>query len=127
MALESTITKNILAYLNSIGVAEKVHGSIHQSGRPDINACISGQAVRIEVKTDDNNNVPSKKQLLDLAVWRNAKAVCFVAYTLEDVKFVIRKTGAISCFICFPNNPDNKIYPRCPVKYCKHKGGETDG
>lgn len=88
MALESQITNRILKYLNGLEdcVAEKVMGNAFQFGRPDINACWKGRSVRIEVKTPDHGNKPSKAQELNLRQWSKAGALAFVAYSLEDVK-----------------------------------------
>jgi hypothetical protein len=88
LALESQITNRILKYLNGLEdcVAEKVMGNAFQFGRPDINACWKGRSVRIEVKTPDHGNKPSKAQELNLRQWSKAGALAFVAYSLEDVK-----------------------------------------
>jgi hypothetical protein len=91
LALESQITNRILKYLNGLEdcVAEKVMGNAFQFGRPDINACWKGRSVRIEVKTPDHGNKPSKAQELNLRQWSKAGALAFVAYSLEDVKEII--------------------------------------
>ena len=88
MALESSITKSIIKYMNSLPdcKAEKVKGSSSSSGRPDINACYKGRCLRIEVKTEDHNNKPSEKQKRNLERWSKAGAVTMVVYTKEDVK-----------------------------------------
>lgn len=88
LPLESQIVNRILKYLNSLDncVAEKVHGNAFQFGRPDVNGCINGKSFRIEVKTPDHGNKPSKAQELNLALWEKAGALCFVAYSLDDVK-----------------------------------------
>ena len=86
---ESQLVRNILKYLNGLPdcVAEKIHGNIFQSGKPDITGCFKGQAFRIEVK-DSEHYKPTQKQLLNLERWGRVGAIAFVAYTLEDVKFV---------------------------------------
>lgn len=89
MALESTITNNILKYLNyevKDCVAEKVAGNAFQKDRPDINGCWKGRAFRIEVKSPDHGNKPTKGQLLNLKKWEKAGAISFVAYSVEDVR-----------------------------------------
>lgn len=90
MPLESTITNNIIKYINSLegGIAEKVMGNAFQAGRPDINACYKGHCIRIEVKTPDHGNKPSKAQELDIKKWKRAGATAFVAYSLEEVKVI---------------------------------------
>lgn len=89
--LEKTLQTNVLKYLNSLEdcVAENVSGNALQKGRPDINGCHRGRSFRIELKSPDNNNQPTKLQLLNLEKWKKAGAICFVAYSLEDVKRVI--------------------------------------
>lgn len=97
MTLENTIVNRILAYLNEEVedcVAEKVHGNQYQVGRPDINGCWKGRCFRIEVKSPDHGNKPTKIQLLNLKQWRRAGAISFVAYSLEEVKQVIHNSGS---------------------------------
>lgn len=85
---EVTITHNIMKYLNDMPgvIMEKVKGEAECSGRADINGCYHGQSVRIEVKTPDNKNKPSKKQLWNLWEWHRAGAICMVVYSLDAVK-----------------------------------------
>lgn len=95
MARENTVVEGILNYINGLpeSVAEKVQGTALSSGKADINACIRGRCVRIEVKTVDHNNKPSKKQRINLRRWASKGAVCIVAYTINDVKSVITEDG----------------------------------
>jgi hypothetical protein len=98
MPLESTIQSSILKYLNSLPdcVAENVSGNAAQSGRPDINACIEGCSYRIEVKSPDHGYMPSKKQITNLKRWARAGAICVVVWSLDEVKFIVKKKGAFS-------------------------------
>lgn len=91
MPVESSVVQGILNYLNSLqrSTAEKVQGTSLSSGKADINACVRGYCVRIEVKTLDHGNKASKKQRINLRRWAAAGAICVVAYTVEDVKAVI--------------------------------------
>lgn len=93
MPLESQITNAIIKWINSLegGIAEKVMGNAFQSGRPDINACYKGRCVRIEVKTPDHGNKPSKAQELDIKKWKRCGCIAFVAYSLDDVKKVFEE------------------------------------
>jgi hypothetical protein len=87
--LESQIVNRILKYLNEQVdncIAEKVMGNAFQFGRPDINGCWKGRSFRIEVKTPDHGNKPTKAQELNLLKWEKAGSLCFVAYSLDDVK-----------------------------------------
>lgn len=87
MALESTITNNIIKYLNGLEgcKAEKLMGNAFQRDMPDINGCWKGQMFKIEVKSPDHGNKATKGQLLQLKLWSKVGAVCFVAYSVEDV------------------------------------------
>ena len=78
MPREQTIVNAILKYLNSLPccVAEKVQGTALSSGKADINGCYKGHSLRIEVKTADNGNKASKKQLVNLKRWQAAGAFC---------------------------------------------------
>ena len=97
MPRENSIVDQILKYLNSLEncVAEKTQGTALSSGKADINGCLNGKALRIEVKTLDHGNVPSKKQYVNLLRWNAAGAVCIVAYTVEDVKAIVMASGEI--------------------------------
>lgn len=88
MSFETTITHNIMKYLNDMDgvIMEKVKGEAECSGRADINGCYKGRSVRIEVKTPDNKNKPSKKQLWNLWQWHKAGAITMVVYSLNAVQ-----------------------------------------
>lgn len=91
MALEKTISTQIIQYLNSLDgcISEKIMGNAESSGRPDIGGCYKGQCFRIEVKTPDHKNVPSRKQLQNLFKWAQAGSVVMVAYSVKSVKRMI--------------------------------------
>lgn len=92
MSFETTITHNIMKYLNDMDgvIMEKVKGEAECSGRADINGCYHGTSCRIEVKTPDNKNKPSKKQLWNLWQWHRAGAICMVVYSLKAVNAAFR-------------------------------------
>lgn len=93
MAREVSIVDSIIKYINQLpnGVAEKVQGTLRSSGKSDINACINGRCVRLEVKTADHGNKASKKQSINLRRWSAAGALCAVVYSLEEVKKLLEK------------------------------------
>lgn len=95
MAREVSIVDRILNYINNMpdGVAEKVQGTALSSGKADINACIGGRCIRLEVKTSDHGNKASKKQKINLRRWSAAGAICGVVYSLEEVKELLEKNG----------------------------------
>lgn len=98
MPKENSVVDGILDYINSLpfSTAEKTQGTALSSGKADINACVRGRCVRIEVKTLDHGNTPSKKQKINLKRWAASKAVCIVAYTVEDVKNIITTKGTFN-------------------------------
>lgn len=94
MAAETTIQSDIIDYINALpqGRAENVSGNAQQSGRADINACIYGYTLKIEVKTEDTEygrKGASTKQRLYLEKWARAGAFSCVVYNVEDVKYCI--------------------------------------
>ena len=96
MPLESVIVNKMLDYLNKEVkgcIAEKVHGNKYQVGRSDINGCWKGRSFRIEGKSPDHGNKPSKAQILDMKMWSKAGALCFATNNLEDVKRIINNTN----------------------------------
>lgn len=90
MAIEASITKSIMDYLNSLQgcICEKIKGDSTASGRSDINGCYKGRSFKIEAKTADNRNKATKKQVYYLKCWFRAGAVVMVAYSLRFVKEV---------------------------------------
>lgn len=96
MSKEKTIQDAVLSHINNLKhcVAENVHGNAFTgAGRPDINASIHGRSVRIELKTADHGNKADPAQVLNLQMWAHTGALCFVAYSLADVKV------GLDCFI----------------------------
>lgn len=95
MPLETAITDKILKYLNKVPncVAEKAMGNAFQKDKPDIEACWEGRSVKIEVKSPDHGNKPTKGQELNLKKWAKAGALCVVVWSLEEVKNLIEHKG----------------------------------
>lgn len=91
---ENSLQSRVLKYLNSLPncVAENVSGNSNQSGRADINGCISGRAFKIELKDPKTGYEPSKKQLRYLEKWsKKAGALAAVCYSLNDVKELLEE------------------------------------
>ena len=67
--------------------ARKVHGSLHsQAGEPDIDACVRGRAVKIEVKLPGER--PTPVQYAALRRWQRAGALagwCDSKHGLEEL------------------------------------------
>lgn len=96
MASESSVQSNIIDYINSLpyGRAENVSGNAQQSGRADINACIKGRMLKIEVKTDDTEygkKGATTKQRLYLEKWARAGAISCVVYCVDDLKYILQR------------------------------------
>jgi hypothetical protein len=95
MGRESALQSTVLKYLNGLKdcIAENQSGNNTQKDRPDINCCWRGCAVRIELKTRDNDYKATLGQILDLKAWAKKKCIAFVAYSLDDVKACINNDG----------------------------------
>jgi len=88
--LESSIVKSILKYLNTLPgcYAEKTWGGPWgNAGRPDIDGCINGQTLKLEVKRPGGQL--TKLQANKLARWKAAGAIAEVVRSVDDVKKII--------------------------------------
>lgn len=79
---EAKITKRIIDYLKGRGHARKVHQNAYGAGEPDIDACINGRAVKIEVKV--KGNTPTPKQYAALRRWESSGALCGWVTSIEE-------------------------------------------
>ena len=81
---ETSLVRKIMTRLGAEGGWwMKVHGSIFQaSGIPDIIGCYKGRFVGIEVKMP--GNVPTKLQLHNIGLLKEAGANVGVAYSVEQ-------------------------------------------
>ena len=90
MPLEKTIVKNIVDWLNTLpeSNAQKVWGGGYtRSGEPDVDACVQGRTVKIEVKQPGRRPTPLQKAAL--ARWKAAGAVTGVATSLDEAKTLL--------------------------------------
>ncbi len=84
---EKILVNRMIKTLNSKPAthARKVHGGPHGiKGEPDIDACVDGQSLKIEVKLPGGK--PTKIQQHRLDVWQDAGAVTGCATTLEEME-----------------------------------------
>lgn len=83
-ARETGLTRQILDALNGLPgtYARKIHGSVFQSGFPDIVACHHGRSVWIEVKRP--GQTPTALQAAELARWATAGAISGVATCVAE-------------------------------------------
>ena len=92
MKSERAIVKAILAYLNSLPgcVARKRWGGgMGVAGDPDIDACIHGRSLQLEVKRPGEK--PTALQSKRIEEWRQAGAVVGVVRSLAELKDLLRK------------------------------------
>lgn len=69
--------------------ARKVHGSQYQTGQPDIDACVSGIAVKIEVKMPGRE--PTPLQAKRLREWEDAGAVVGCVHSMAELEELLRR------------------------------------
>lgn len=89
---ESTIVENIVRYLRSLpnAHARKIHGSVYgTTGEPDIDACMEGRTLKIEVKRPGYEDQLKPIQRVALQRWRDAGAIVGVATSVDDVRELI--------------------------------------
>ncbi|MGE5486997.1 MAG: VRR-NUC domain-containing protein [bacterium] len=92
MTTERAIVKAILAYLNGLPgclARKRWGGGMDVAGDPDIDACIRGRSVQLEVKRPGER--PTPLQLKRLEEWRKAGAVVAVVHSVAEVRAVLEE------------------------------------
>ena len=87
MTSERAIVRSILAYLNSLPdclARKRWGGGMGVAGDPDIDACIRGRSLQLEVKRPGEKATPL--QLKRLAEWRRAGATVGVVNSVAEVR-----------------------------------------
>lgn len=90
MTTERAIVKAILAYMNGLPgclARKRWGGGMGVAGDPDIDACIRGRSVQLEVKRPGER--PTALQLKRIEEWRRAGAVVAVVTSVEEVKSLL--------------------------------------
>lgn len=90
MTSERAIVRAILSYLNSLPgcVARKRWGGgMGVAGEPDIDACLQGRSLQLEVKRPGER--PTLLQEKRLAEWRAAGALTGAVTSVADVKALL--------------------------------------
>ena len=90
MTSESAIVKAILAYLNSLPeclARKRWGGGMGVAGEPDIDACLRGRSLQLEVKRPGQKATPL--QVKRLEQWRHAGAPVGVVASVEEVKALL--------------------------------------
>lgn len=97
MTTERAIVKAILAYLNSLPgclARKRWGGGMGVAGDPDIDACIRGRSVQLEVKRPGEK--PTQLQMRRLCEWNNAGAVAATVTSVAEVGALLRQHGLIN-------------------------------
>ena len=92
MTSERAIVKAILAYLNGLPgclARKRWGGGMGVAGDPDIDACIRGRSLQLEVKRPGEK--PTPLQLQRLEEWRTAGAITGVVTSVEETRAVLGK------------------------------------
>lgn len=95
---ESRIVTQVLAYIRSLpsAYAHKVHGGPHGStGEPDVDACVAGRAVKVEVKAPGRLSTLTPTQRAALRRWRHAGAIVGVVCSVDEVMTLLRSYDLI--------------------------------
>ena len=90
MTNESAIVKAILGYLNALPeclARKRWGGGMGVAGEPDIDACLRGRSLQLEVKRPGQK--PTPLQLKRLEQWRQAGALVAVVSSVEEVKTLL--------------------------------------
>jgi hypothetical protein len=92
MTSERAIAKAILAYLNSLPdclARKRWGGGMGVAGDPDIDACLRGRSVQIEVKRPGEKATPL--QVKRLAEWLQAGALVGVVTSVAETRALLEK------------------------------------
>jgi hypothetical protein len=90
MTSERAIVKAILAYLNSLPgclARKRWGGGMGVAGDPDIDACVRGRSVQLEVKRPGEQ--PTILQSKRLEEWRRAGAVAGVVHSVGEAREIV--------------------------------------
>jgi hypothetical protein len=97
MTSERAIVRSILAYLNSQPgclARKRWGGGMGVAGDPDIDACLRGRSVQLEVKRPGEK--PTPLQLKRLAEWRQAGALVGVVTSVAATKTLLEENGLLN-------------------------------
>ncbi len=93
---EAKITKKIITHINGLdrALAHKVHQGRFGGGEPDIDACVDGRSVKLEVKVPGNK--PTPLQMVTMRRWEAAGALagwCTSVETAEEILQHVKEPG----------------------------------
>lgn len=92
---EENITRSVIKYIRSIpnGWAVKTHGGPFSSGEPDVDGCIGGRSIKLEVKKKGHDATPLQKSKLE--TWGKCGAITGVVTSVCDVKDILKEYGIV--------------------------------
>lgn len=92
---ESSTVKAIVHHLrrNYAALVYKTHGDEKGAGRLDLECCIRGLFVAIEVKAEGASRGATRRQLAEVARIRRAGGIAFVARSVHDVDRELVEAG----------------------------------
>jgi hypothetical protein len=88
---ERAIVKAILAYLNGLPnclARKRWGGGMGVAGDPDIDACIRGRSLQLEVKRSGEKATLLQQKRLE--EWRRAGAIVGTVHSVGEVKSILR-------------------------------------
>lgn len=91
---ERAIVKAVLAYLNGLPgclARKRWGGGMGVAGDPDIDACLRGRSLQLEVKRPGEK--PTRLQVKRLGEWRTAGAIAGVVVSVDEVKDLLAREG----------------------------------
>jgi len=97
MTSERAIVKAILAYLNSLPnclARKRWGGGMGVAGEPDIDACICGRSLQLEVKrAGEQATLLQQKRLEE---WRQAGAIVGTVHSVGETKTILKENRILS-------------------------------
>lgn len=97
MTTERVIVKAILAYLNGLPgciARKRWGGGMGVAGDPDVDACVRGRSVQLEVKRPGEK--PTALQVKRLGEWKQAGAVAAVVTSVAEVRELLNKNALLA-------------------------------
>lgn len=92
---EKAIVKKVIARIKELGgyAVKKYAGGYARPGEPDVDGCLEGRALKIEVKVPGRK--PTKLQEVTLRKWANAGAVACWVTSVEELDEVLWEAGFV--------------------------------
>jgi hypothetical protein len=112
---ESDLVRWVIGRLRELGHARKIHGSVYQdAGEPDVDACIDGRAVKIEVKMP--GATPTGVQVGALRRWQRAGALAGWVTSMRELEALVGHVndyGWVNPQVCRHKTDGGDVCERC--------------